>query len=536
MHTLDVAGGSRATRREWTALAVLTLPTLLLSLDISVLYLALPHLSGDLDANGVEQLWILDIYGFLLAGFLVTMGKLGDRIGRRKLLLVGGAAFGVVSILAAYSTSATMLIASRALLGLVGATLMPSMMALIRNMFHDPVEMARAIAIWFACFMTGVTVGPLVGGALLEHFWWGSVFLLGVPFMALLLVFGPVLLPEYRDPHAGGLDLLSVLLSLMAILPTIYGLKSLTRSGASLVAVTAIVVGAAAGTGFVRRQRKLENPLLDLRLFRAGAFSTALSTMWFGGVVMAGVSLVSAMYLQLVQGFSPLAAGLWLIPQNLAMIIGSVLAPRFVKSFHASRVIAAGLVVSAVGLLTLTFVRADHGLPLLVAGLVLASFGMSLPMALSGAVVMGSAPPEKAGSAAAVLETSGEFGVAVGIATLGSLATYVYRSEVADGVPADLPADVAGAINDNLAVAVSAGQESGGRFAAELLTMAQAAFVSGLNVVSAVGVVVFLALAALCVRLPSRAGVPGAVGSAAGGTPIVASADRPVPVDSSASR
>jgi DHA2 family multidrug resistance protein-like MFS transporter len=202
----------RAGRREWVGLAVLALPTLLLSLDVSVLYLALPRLSADLGAGGTAQLWILDIYSFMLAGFLVTMGTLGDRIGRRKLLLIGAAAFGVASVAAAYSTTPGMLIATRALLGIAGATLMPSTMALIRNMFHDPKQLVTAIGIWFGCFMVGMTAGPLVGGLLLQRFWWGSAFLLGVPFMALLLVLGPVLLPEYRDTGAGRLDLASVAL------------------------------------------------------------------------------------------------------------------------------------------------------------------------------------------------------------------------------------------------------------------------------------------------------------------------------------
>jgi len=208
--SLNATRATRATRREWLGLAVLALPTLLLSLDISVLYLALPQLSIDLGADSTQQLWILDIYSFMLAGFLVTMGTLGDRIGRRRLLLIGAVAFGVTSVLAAYATSPEMLIATRALLGISGATLMPSTMALIRNMFRDPKQMAAAIGIWFACFMGGMTLGPLVGGALLSTFWWGSAFLLGVPFMALLLVTGPVLLPEYRDGTAGRLDLASV--------------------------------------------------------------------------------------------------------------------------------------------------------------------------------------------------------------------------------------------------------------------------------------------------------------------------------------
>ncbi|GAA4452859.1 MFS transporter [Phytohabitans houttuyneae] len=516
------ASATKATRRAWIGLAILALPTLLLSLDVSVLYLALPQLSADLGASSTEQLWILDIYSFLLAGFLVTMGTLGDRIGRRRLLLIGGAAFGVASVVAAYSTSAEMLIASRALLGVAGATLMPSTMALIRNMFPDPKQMGQAIAIWFACFMSGMTIGPLVGGALLEHFWWGSAFLLGIPVMVLLLVLGPVVLPEYRDAAAGRLDLASVGLSLAAILPVIYGLKGIARDGLGTAAVAAVVAGLVFGALFVRRQRTLEHPLLDLRLFANGTFSTALSTMWFGGLVMAGVSLVSAMYLQLVEGFSPLTAGLWLIPQNLAMIAGFQIAPRLAQRFRTSRVIASGLTVSAAGFALMAAVPAENGLRWLVAGLVLAAAGMSLPMALTANIVMGATPPEKAGSGAAVMETSGEFGIAVGIATLGSLATFVYRDRLEDGLPADLPGNIAAAMHESLAVAVTAT----GR--ADLLDVARSAFTSGLNTVSAVGAAIFLTLAALCLVVLRRADQPAP--TPAGATAAEAEAADRVPV------
>ncbi|MGN9909869.1 MFS transporter [Phytohabitans sp. LJ34] len=502
---MNTSTAETATRRAWFGLAILALPTLLLSLDVSVLYLALPNLSRDLGASSTEQLWILDIYSFLLAGFLVTMGTLGDRIGRRRLLLIGAAAFGVASVAAAYATSAEMLIASRALLGVAGATLAPSTMALIRNMFPDPKQMGQAIAIWFACFMGGMTVGPLVGGALLEHFWWGSAFLLGIPVMVLLLVLGPVVLPEYRDAHAGRLDMASVALSLAAILPVIYGLKSIARDGLHTTALAATAAGIAFGVAFVRRQRTLEHPLLDLRLFTNGRFSAALSTMWFGGLVMAGVSLVTSMYLQLVEGFSPLTAGLWLIPQNIAMIAGFQIAPRLAQRFRTSSVVAAGLVISAAGFVMMARVPTEDGVTWLIGGLALAAAGMSLPMALTANIIMGATPPEKAGSAAAVMETSGEFGIAVGIATLGSLATFVYRGEVADGLPTGLPSDLAAAMNESLAVAATATQR------ADLLDLAQDAFTSGLNVVSGVGAAIFVTLAAVCLAVLRRADQPAPV-------------------------
>jgi DHA2 family multidrug resistance protein-like MFS transporter len=486
---------TRATRREWLGLAVLALPTLLLSLDVSVLYLALPRLSADLGADSTEQLWILDIYSFLLAGFLVTMGTLGDRVGRRRLLLTGAAAFGVTSVLAAYATSPGMLIAARALLGVAGATLMPSTMALIRTMFRNPAQMAAAIGIWFACFMGGMTLGPLVGGALLTSFWWGSAFLLGVPFMVLLLVIGPVLLPEYRDPAAGRVDLTSVALSLAAILPVIHGLKEMARDGWRATAAAAVVAGVLAGVAFVRRQRRLTHPLLDLRLFADRSFRNALMPGLMIGVVMAGVSLMSTLYLQEVSGLSPLRAGLWLVPQALAMAGGMMAAPVLARRIRPAHLMTAGLLVAAAGMLLQTRTGAADGVAPVVAGLVLAGLGISPVMALTMNLLLASAPPEKAGSAASVSETGGEFGIALGVATLGSLATVVYRAHLI--VPAGTPAGAVQDARQSLTDAALAARQLPGTVGAELLDAARTAFTAGLVTVAGVGTAVFAGLAVL---------------------------------------
>jgi MFS transporter, DHA2 family, multidrug resistance protein len=295
----------RAGRREWIGLAVLALPTLLVSLDLFVMLLAVPHLSADLGASSTQQLWILDIYGFMVAGFLITMGTVGDRIGRRRLLLVGAAAFGLASVLAAWSTSPQMLIASRALLGIAGATLTPSTLSLITNLFRDPRQRASAVAVWAGCFVVGAIIGPIVGGLLLEQFWWGSVFLLGVPAMVLLLLTGPVLLPEYRNPQADRLDRASVALSLGVILPVIFGLKELARGGWQPLSMVAVVVGVVVGVAFVRRQRALADPLLDLGLFANRAFSVTLGSMLAYSMLSGGTMVWVAQQLQLVVGLSP---------------------------------------------------------------------------------------------------------------------------------------------------------------------------------------------------------------------------------------
>ncbi|RPJ59106.1 MAG: MFS transporter, partial [Acidobacteria bacterium] len=270
--------GPVAGRREWIGLAVLALPCMLYSMDLTVLNLAVPSLSADLAPTATQLLWIVDIYGFLVAGALITMGTLGDRIGRRRLLLMGAAAFGVASVLAAFSVSAEMLIVTRALLGLAGATIAPSTLSLIRNMFHDPKQRTAAIGVWITSYSVGAAIGPLVGGVLLQHFWWGSVFLAGVPVMLLLLAVGPVLLPEYRDPAAGRLDLFSAGLSLASVLAVIYGLKRMAEHGPGWLPAVSIVAGLATGAAFVRRQRRLLYPLIDLALFRIPAFRASLAT------------------------------------------------------------------------------------------------------------------------------------------------------------------------------------------------------------------------------------------------------------------
>jgi DHA2 family multidrug resistance protein-like MFS transporter len=492
-----VAGsGARAGRREWIGLAVLALPTLLLALDSSVLYLALPRLSAELGASHVQQLWITDIYGFLIAGFLVTAGTLGDRIGRRRLLMIGGAAFAAASVLAAYSTTPEMLIATRALMGITGASLMPSTLALLSNMFTDPKQMGTAIAVWMSCFMGGMAIGPVVGGVLLENYWWGSVFLLSVPVMGLLLIAGPRLLPEYRDPDAGKLDLISVALSLGTILPIIYGCKELAKDGWGIVPVASIVAGVLVGVAFVRRQRTLPNPLLDLRLFSSRSFSAALAIM-IGGGLMSGSYLLVTLYLQTVEGLSPLQAGLWLVPQTFATVISLMLAPALARKIRPAYAIAGGLVLAATGYVLITQVASTSGMPLLITGLYIAAFGAGPMAGLGTGLIMASAPPERAGSAAAMSETGGELGIALGIATLGSVGTAVYQSQLT--VPAGVPAEAAAGATESIASAVAAAAELSGQLGTALLTAAREAFTAALNTSALVSALIALTLATVAV-------------------------------------
>ncbi|WP_433800686.1 MFS transporter [Actinomycetospora sp. CA-084318] len=477
-------------RRAWIGLAVLALPTLLLSLDMSVLYLALPAMSADLDLGPTEQLWAMDVYGFMIAGFLVTMGTLGDRIGRRRLLLVGGAAFALASVVAAFADSAATLIAARAVLGVAGATLMPSTLALISTMFPDPRARATAISIWMSCFMGGMTVGPLAGGLLLETFWWGAAFLLGVPVMVVLLIAGPLLLPEARDEAAGRLDLASVALSLATVLPVVYALKEFATTGPDARSVGALAVGLLLGAVFVRRQLRLDDPLLDLRLFRRRAVAGALGVNLAAGVVMAGTFLLATQWFQLVAGLSVLEAGLILAPLQLAMIVATLAAPRFAGRFRPAHVVAAGLLLGALGLTVLTGLAADSSPWLLVGAFLLTSMGVAAPAALGTDLVVGSVPPEKAGSAGALSETSGEMGIALGVATLGSLAAVVYRSTLA--LPATTPAPTADAARQSLEAAAGTGVP-------DVVAAAQSAFTTGLVTTAGVGAAFFAVLAAVAV-------------------------------------
>jgi MFS transporter, DHA2 family, multidrug resistance protein len=427
----------RAGRREWIGLAVLALPCMVYAMDLTVLNLAVPHLSEDLRPSSAQLLWIVDIYGFVLAGSLITMGTLGDRIGRRRLLLTGAGAFAVASVLAALSTTPWMLIGARALLGLAGATLAPSTLSLIRSMFADPRQRTAAVGVWIASFSAGGAIGPLAGGVLLEWFWWGSVFLLAVPVMALLLVLGPVLLPEFRDPQAGRLDLASAALSLAAVLAVIYGLKQLAQDGPGWPPALSILAGLVVGVVFVRRQHRLADPLLDLRLFRVPAFSAALTTNVVSFFVGFGALLFIARYLQLVLGLSPLESGLWMLPSSAGFIVGSLLTPLLVRRARPASVMTGGLALAAVGfgLLTQLDTGRGVGLAVLVAGSVVFSLALAPVDTLATDLAVGAVPARRAGAASAISETSAEVGGALGIAILGVIGTAAYRGRVADAVP-----------------------------------------------------------------------------------------------------
>src|SRR5687768_9304633 len=375
----------RATRREWIGLGVLTLAALVYAMDLTVLNLAIPIISEELRPSSAQLLWIIDIYGFLVAGLLITMGTLGDRIGRRRLLLYGAAGFAAASLFAAFSTSSEMLIAARAVMGIAGATIAPSTLSLIFTMFLDPRQRSTAIGVWIAAYSAGGAIGPVLGGVLLEFFWWGSVFLIGVPVMGLLLLLGPRTLPEYRDPDARPLDLLSAAMSLLAILGVVYGLKELAQGGLAPMPVLSIVTGLLVGALFVRRQLNIESPIIDVSLFRIRAFSASLGAYFLGIFVVVGYFLFVSQYLQLVLGMSPIVAALWSLPSAVGFIVGSIVAPRIIHRFRPSVIMGGGLALAALGAVTLLFLGTDPGTgPLIVSfALVIMSLALAPPITLA---------------------------------------------------------------------------------------------------------------------------------------------------------
>ncbi|WP_433271501.1 MFS transporter [Actinosynnema sp. CS-041913] len=500
---------TRAGRREWAGLAVLALPTMLIGLDMTVLHLAAPALAESLRPGSSELLWIVDSYGFLVAGFLITMGTVGDRIGARKLLLIGAAAFGLASLLAAYAPSTALLIAARALLGVAGATLMPSTLALIRNMFHDRDQRRFAIAVWMTNFLVGGAIGPLVGGVLLEHFWWGSVFLVGVPLPLVLLIAGPLLLPEHRSSAPGRVAPAGVLLSTSAIILIVYGLKEFARDGLGLAPVATVVLGVVLGTVFARSQLRSPAPLLDLALFRRPAFGVALSGQTLGLYVQTGIQFLVLQYAQLVLGMSPLQAGVAVLPAMVAGVVGTLLAPAAVRWTHPVWVMTGGFGLAAVGSVVIALAGAGSPMAFAGTGFALVSFGVSAALALTNDFIIGSASRERAGSAASIGETGAELGNALGVAMAGTITTAVYRAQVTpETLPAGLPPDAVRAARDTLGGAASVAGDQPGSVGAELMDVARAAFTHGMWVASWANVAVLIVLCIATAALLRSVQVP----------------------------
>ncbi|MBD8102538.1 MFS transporter [Plantibacter sp. CFBP 8775] len=462
------------------------LPVLLVSVDNTVLNFALPAISSALTPTGTQLLWIVDIYPLVLAGLLVSMGSLGDRIGRRRLLLIGSIGFGVVSVAAAFAPSAELLIAARAALGFFGAMLMPSTLSLLRNIFLDRDQRRFAIAVWASGFAAGSALGPIVGGIILEHFAWGAVFLLAVPVLLPLVVLAPFLIPESKDPNPGRIDVPSILLILLTMTPLVFSIKHLAEAGFDLLTVVSMVVGVVSGVLFIRRQLRLEHPLLDLSLFRRASFSGAVVINLLSVTALVGGLFFVSQHLQLVLGLQPLDAGLVLLPGLIVMIIAGLVIVPISKRVRPGIVVPIALVVSAVGYASIAITGGD--VSALGIGLAFVALGLGIGSAetVSNELVIASAPPEKAGAASGVSETAYELGAVLGTATLGTVLTASYRSSVV--LPDGLTAAQQQAAGETLGGAATVAEQLPGDLAGALMDSARHAFDSGVGVAAWIGV------------------------------------------------
>ncbi|GAA2061368.1 MFS transporter [Williamsia deligens] len=469
----------------------LCLPMLIVSMDVSVLFFAVPDIAADLRPSPAQQLWIFDVYGLVLAGLLLTMGAVADRVGHRRLLVIGATLFCGASLLAAFSTSAEMLIGARAILAIAGATLMPSTLALIRHLFTDDASRATAIGAWSAVMAGGVAVGPIVSGILLEHFWWGSVFLVNVPVMVALLVAAPLLLPGGTGDRTRRIDLLSAALALGAVLPTVGAVKALGTDGLTPTALAVLTAGLALGAVFVQRQLVLPHPLMELRLFSDRQFAAAIAVNLMAMFGVVGNAVLVTQYLQSVLGYSPLAAALWSLAPTVVVAMVAPASPGLAARFGRPVVMAGGLVVAAAGFVT-TWGGGVSSLWVMLAASPLIAGGLVAAATVVADHVVGVAPSDRAGAVAGMLETTSELGGGIGITVLGSVLTAVYRATVDTSVPG-----VTGPAVDGLAGAVASAGRLGGDAGRAVLDSARTAYVDGIHVASTCAAVLLLLTAAV---------------------------------------
>ncbi|MGI5472203.1 MFS transporter [Streptomyces sp. CA-132043] len=499
--TAGAAAGPRAGRKEWLALGVLVLPLLLISMDMTVLYFAVPSIAAHLEPSSTQQLWMIDIYAFVLSGMLITMGSLGDLIGRRRLLMIGAMLFGAASVLAAYASSPEMLILARTLQGLGGATLMPSTLSLVSNMFRNEQQRRTAISIWAIGNSAGSAIGPVISGSLLNNFWWGSIFLINVPVLVVMLALVPALVPEFRRPRAevGRFDVLSALLSLVGVLSVIWGLKEVATKGLELPRVAAMVFGIVVLGVFLRRQTKLTHPMIDPKLFKRKGFSPAISLSLLSFACLIGFSVFTTQYLMDVLNMRPLEAALWTMPPPALTMLLAPFAVVLANRVPPAYVIGGAFVLVGAGFLAMTQVTVQQNLPLVIGGATAIGVGAAIVLTLVTDLVVAAAPPERAGSVSALTQTFQDFGGALGIAVFGSIGAAVYRGAMADNKPSGVPADVLESARQTLGGAV----EAAGRLSREashaLLSAADSSFADAMRVAAGFGAAVAFATAVFTV-------------------------------------
>jgi MFS transporter, DHA2 family, multidrug resistance protein len=504
----EAAGMTSSPPRKWGTMVIACLAMLLLAIDLTVLHQAAPKLVEDMRPSATQFLWIVDVYGFALAGLLITMGNLGDRIGRKRLLLIGMAAFAAASALTAYAPTPELLIAARVLLGVAGATIMPSTLSMIRNVFTDPRERATAVGIWSSVSALGFALGPVVGGALLNNFWWGSVFLVNVPIAVLIIIVGLIVLPESRNPRPGRLDLVSVPLSVVGIIAAIYALKTGAHDGIAQIDVwVATAIALVALTVFTRRQTRLAEPLIDVRLFRHRAFSGAIGANILCIFSTLAASLAFAQYFQLVLGWSPLVSGLAGLPGGVSAALGGGLAGPLVGVIGRARVVSLGLGLCAAGFLLYSRFETDTSYTYMLLAMVVAGVGMGFTFAVTNDTILASVPRERAGAASAIAETAQEMGGALGIAVLGSVLNGTYRNNLE--LPAGVPAEAANQIRESLGGALEIAAALPGKVGEAVAESARQTFVDSMQLSLTTGAIL-LALLAGAVLFALR-GVPNVI-------------------------
>ncbi|WP_270255852.1 MFS transporter [Kocuria marina] len=479
----------KAGAKQWWGLAVLVIPSTLLFMMLTILFLAAPNMAADLNPSSTQLLWILDIYGFVMAGFLVAMGVLGDRVGKRLLMVIGAILFAAVSIAASLTTIPELMIVWRAVLGLAAAMMVPATLGLIFVLFADPKQRGVAIGVWAGGISAGVALGPLLSGLLLEGFGWQATFLVAVPIMALVAIGAPILVPEHKDSTAR-IDLLSALLLVGGLLAIIYGIKRFAAQEPALPSIGLLVAGVLIGLWFVIRQLRATTPLLDVRLFANRTVSGALAVFLLSAAALGGVYSLFTQYLQQVQGLTPLQAGLSILPAAAVLIVVSTLSPVFARKFRPGNVIAIGLLTQVVGYFLFTQLDAGTGLALVIASFVITYPGVAPSMALTTDLVVSSVPPEKAGGASGLATTANDLGISLGVAVIGSVGVAAYRGNIDGTLPEGLPPEAAAAASDSIDGALVSAGELPGALGGQLVEAAQAAFTGGLNTAAIVSAVI----------------------------------------------
>jgi EmrB/QacA subfamily drug resistance transporter len=528
----QTAPDSRVHPRRWLVLGVMCLTLLLIVMDNTIVNVALPTLQRDLDASTSQLQWVVDAYILVFAGLLLAMGALGDRFGRRGALAIGLSIMGVASIGSSMANSADQLIATRAVMGVGGALIMPATLSIIINVFTDRRERAQAIAIWTATAGAAVAIGPVTGGWLLEHFWWGSVFLVNVPVVVIALVLGQLFVPTSRDPSAPPLDVVGALLSIAGLTALVWAIIEGPNGWTHTSVVGGFVVAAVLLVAFGLWERRIRYPMLDMSLFRNPRFSAASGSIMLTFFAMFGTLFLLTQFLQDVMGYTALQTGIRLLPMAAIQMVIAPASARIVERVGSKIVVAVGLVTAAIGLILASRLTPDATYGQVVISLLILAAGLALVMPTATESIMGSLPPAKAGVGSAVNDTTRELGGALGVAVLGSVMSSTYRPKVTDAISGfPVPHEAATAITDQIGAAMSVAGRIGGEPGRLLADTASRAFTAGMGTASLIGAAA-LALGAVIVGLflPARshdyyAEQEAAAGAGAGGAGTPAGAD-----------